>query len=143
MGDVKISGGRTRDNAVSLLAAADALDLPRNVVRVTINGFEVPEEVAKAAGFDPEPSGSLTKDQEPTKAPPKVKEPEFDRTTAQEPTEAPPAVPEPEASTTVQSLSEDAEAPKAPAKKTAAKKTAAKKAPAKKTAAKKTAASKE
>lgn len=124
MTDVTIKGGRTRDNAVSLLAAASALDLPAEVVRVTMNGFIVPEEVAKAAGFDPE--AALVTSPGPSEPPPSKPLPEGDREVVQTQTVT--------ASTPVPS-----EAPE-PTEKVVARRAPAKKAPAKKTTAKKTAA---
>ena len=77
MTDVTIKGGRSRENAVNLLAAADVLGLPREVVRTTMNGFRVPEEVAKKAGFDPEPA--LVGTPQPSDPPPSEPLPEGDR----------------------------------------------------------------
>lgn len=51
MNDIHI-GEKSGDNAVLLLAAAENLDLDPSVVRTTSNGFSVPEDVAKEAGFD-------------------------------------------------------------------------------------------
>lgn len=57
MSDVKIElkGGSQREMALTLIAAALATDHPANVVRVTTNGFLVPDEVAKKAGYGDEP----------------------------------------------------------------------------------------
>jgi topoisomerase IA-like protein len=57
MSDVEIKG-RSRDNAILLLAAATDLDLPASVVRTTTNGYLVPEEIAKKAGLADEDSKS-------------------------------------------------------------------------------------
>ena len=46
--------GQTHDNAVLLLEAAQALDLPAGVVLTVEGGFSVPSEVAEKAGFDEE-----------------------------------------------------------------------------------------
>lgn len=53
MSDVEIQG-RSRDNAVLLLAAAEDLNLDAGVVRTTTNGYLVPEEVANQAGLGEE-----------------------------------------------------------------------------------------
>jgi topoisomerase IA-like protein len=53
MSDVEIEG-RSRDNAILLLAAAEELDLDVSVVRTTTNGYIVPEEVANEAGLGEE-----------------------------------------------------------------------------------------
>lgn len=125
MTDVTIKGGSTRDNAVNLLAAAQVLDLPAEVVRVTMNGFIVPEEVAKTAGFDPEPA--LVTSPGPSEPPPSKPLPEGDHQVITQQTEATASTPVP------------SEAP-VPTEPVVAKKAPAKKAPAKKTTAKKTAA---
>ena len=123
MTDVTIKGGRTRENAINLLAAADVLDLPREVVRVTMNGFIVPEEVAKKAGFDPEVSAVTSPG--PSEPPPDKPLPEGDREVvetqrATASTPVPSEAPEP-----TEKASRKAPAKKAPAKKAPAKKTAA------------------
>lgn len=51
MGDVQIDG-RSSDTAVLLLAAAETLEQDVSVVRTTSNGYIVPADVAKEAGFD-------------------------------------------------------------------------------------------
>jgi topoisomerase IA-like protein len=48
MSDVEIEG-RSRDQAILLLAAAEDLGLDASVVRTTTTGYLVPEEVAKQA----------------------------------------------------------------------------------------------
>lgn len=44
--------GQSHDNAVLLLEAAQALDLPPGVVTTVEGGFRAPKEVAEKAGFD-------------------------------------------------------------------------------------------
>jgi topoisomerase IA-like protein len=44
--------GRSSDKAVLFLAAAETLGLDPSVVRTTTNGYNVPDDVAKEAGFD-------------------------------------------------------------------------------------------
>lgn len=46
--------GQTHDNAVLLLDAAQSLELDPGVVKTSGDGFDVPAEVAKKAGFDEE-----------------------------------------------------------------------------------------
>jgi hypothetical protein len=97
--------GQTHDNAVLLLEAAQALELPAGVVLTVEGGFSVPSEVAEKAGFDEEGQPKSKAAKEAAKDAPETEEvglPEHDA-------EADPAGTEPQ-------------------KKTAAKKTAAPKA---------------
>jgi len=100
--------GQTHDNAVLLLEAAQALDLPAGVVLTVEGGFSVPSEVAEKAGFDEEgqPKSKAAKAAAED-------EPEAEQT----------GLPEPDDDADPQGTE-----PQAPAKKTAAKKTAAPKA---------------
>lgn len=71
MSDVVIEG-RSRDNAVLLLAAAKDLDLdPSVAVRTTTNGYLVPEEVANQAGLGEEKPKAEASEAPAKKAPAK------------------------------------------------------------------------
>ncbi len=97
--------GQTHDNAVLLLEAAQALELPPGVVLTVEGGFSVPSEVAEKAGFDEEgqPKSKAAKEAaKEAEQPEEVGLPEYDE-------DADPAGTEPQA-----------------AKKTAAKKAAPK-----------------
>lgn len=61
MSDVFV-GGRGRDKAVLLLAAAEDLELPSRVVRTQTGGYLVPEEVAEAAGLTEESDSGVPAD---------------------------------------------------------------------------------
>lgn len=47
MSEEKIIKGRSRETALTLLAAAAQLDLPKDVVRTQMGGYKVPAEVAE------------------------------------------------------------------------------------------------
>lgn len=49
---VEVDGGLSQDNAVLLLAAAEELDLPPDVVETTGSSFRAPRNVVKKAGLD-------------------------------------------------------------------------------------------
>lgn len=79
--------GEAQDRAVVLLAAAEKLGHPNEVVGTTSTGFKVPEDVAKEAGLSdyveaeerqtpsnaPVPSGNSEEKQEPAKKAPAKK----------------------------------------------------------------------
>jgi hypothetical protein len=49
---VEVDGGLSQDNAVLLLAAAEELDLPPEVVETTGSSFRAPKNVVSKAGLD-------------------------------------------------------------------------------------------
>lgn len=65
--------GKTHDNAVLLLDAAEQLDLSPAVVLTTSNGFNVPEEVAVKAGLVKVESVKETPKEAPAKRAPAKK----------------------------------------------------------------------
>lgn len=144
---VKVPYGKGGDNATLLLAAAEELKMEPGVVRTTMHGFEVPEEVAKKAGLDTvDPDEAFNKEIEEARAAAakqeKVEAPANDMTLSRsgfdeqagknDPAPEPKKVP-----------AQRAEPKQAPAKKAAAKKAPAKKSTAKKAAAKKSTTIKE
>lgn len=145
--NVKVPYGKGGDNATLLLAAAEELKMEPSVVRTTMHGFEVPEEVAKKAGLDAvDPDEAFNKEieearkqaakQETAEAP--ANDMTLSRSGFDEQAGKNDPAPEPKKIPAQRAESE----PKAPAKKAAAKKAPAKKAAAKKSTAKKAAAKK-
>jgi hypothetical protein len=70
MTDVEIEG-RSKEQAIVLLAAAKDLGLSTSVVRTTTTGYLVPEEVAKKAEAGPEEEKAPVKKAAAKKAPAK------------------------------------------------------------------------
>jgi hypothetical protein len=147
--NVKVPYGKGGDNATLLLAAAEELEMEPSVVRTTMHGFEVPEEVASKAGLDTvDPDEAFNKEIDEARKQAakqeKVEAPGNDMTLSRsgfdEQAGKNDPAPEPQ---TVPAKRAEAPAKKAPAKKAAAKKAPAKKATAKKTAAKKSTTNKE
>lgn len=111
--------GLTTENATFLLAAAEELGHPADVVRVSEGRFYVPADVADKAGFDENGNPRTKATKEAAKANEEAEQTDFkDTTNPTQPDEA-------ERAAAAEERNADAAKKAAPARKATAKKTAA------------------